>query len=91
MHRYKLGAFSLTYLTIAMLCLFLVGCDISIGTPTGTSTSSGCQSNCTIGSGTQGVQVFVEPDAGEHPITNAIEAAKKSVLLEMYWDKFLKM
>ena len=91
MPRYKLGFFSLTYLTIAMLSLLLVGCNIIIGPPTSTSTSSGCQSNCTIGSGTQGVQVFVEPDAGEHPITTAIEAAKKSVWLEMYWDKFLKM
>jgi cardiolipin synthase A/B len=91
MPRYKLGSFSLTYLSIAMLCLFLISCNISIGTPTSTSTSGGCQSNCSTGSGTQGVQVFVEPDAGEHPITNAIEAAKKSVWLEMYWDKFLKM
>ena len=30
MPRYKLGSFSLTYLTIATLCLFLVGCDITI-------------------------------------------------------------
>lgn len=84
MLRYKLDSFSLTYLTIAVLCLFLVSCDITIVTPSGTGTSGGCQSNCTTGSGTQGVQVFVEPNAGEHPITNAIEAAKKSVWLEMY-------
>jgi len=32
----------------------------------------------------QGVQVFVEPDAGEHPITGAIASAKKSVWLEIY-------
>jgi phosphatidylserine/phosphatidylglycerophosphate/cardiolipin synthase-like enzyme len=32
----------------------------------------------------QGVQVFVEPDAGDHIITNAIAGAKKSVWLEMY-------
>ncbi len=84
MPRYRPASLSLMYLTIALLCLLLVGCDISIGTPTSTSTSGGCQSNCTIGSGTQGVQVFVEPDAGEHPITDAIEAARKSVWLEMY-------
>ncbi len=84
MLRYKLGSFSLTYLTVATLCLFLAGCTISIVTPTNTSTSSGCQSNCSTGSGTQGVQVFVEPAAGERPITNAIEAARKSVWLEMY-------
>src|ERR1700694_1510731 len=84
MPRYKLGSFTLTYLTIATLCLLLVGCNIYIGTSTGTSTSGGCQSNCSTGSGTQGVQVFVEPDGGEHPIHNAIEAAKKSGWLEMY-------
>ena len=84
MPRYTLGYLFLRYFTIATLCLLLVGCNIIIGPPTSTSTSGGCQSNCTIGSGTQGVQVFVEPDAGEHPITNAIEAAKKSVWLEMY-------
>ncbi|HBE26962.1 MAG TPA: hypothetical protein DDW33_14900, partial [Ktedonobacter sp.] len=32
----------------------------------------------------QGVHVFVEPDAGEHPITDAISAAKKSVWIELY-------
>lgn len=83
MSRYNTRLISLTYLTIATLCILLAGCDISIGTPSGTSTTS-CTSNCTTGSGVQGVQVFVEPDAGEHPITNAIEAAKKSIWLEMY-------
>ena len=32
----------------------------------------------------QGVQVYVEPDAGEHPITDAINAAQKSIWLEIY-------
>jgi phosphatidylserine/phosphatidylglycerophosphate/cardiolipin synthase-like enzyme len=36
------------------------------------------------GSGVQGVQVFVEPDAGDHILTDAIAGAKKSVWLEMY-------
>ncbi|HBE27451.1 MAG TPA: hypothetical protein DDW25_01035, partial [Ktedonobacter sp.] len=36
------------------------------------------------GPGVQGVHVFVEPDAGEHPITDAISAAKKSVWIELY-------
>jgi len=38
----------------------------------------------TIGSGVQGVHVFVEPNDGDRVITNAIAGAQKSVLLEMY-------
>ena len=81
--KYKTG---LTYLVVAVLCILLAGCDINISGPgigTG-SGGSGCQGNCTTGSGVQGVQVFVEPDAGEHPITDAIASAKKSVWLEIY-------
>jgi cardiolipin synthase A/B len=43
-----------------------------------------CQSNCTVGSGAQGVRVFVEPEAGDSPITGAISGAAKSVWLEIY-------
>ena len=82
--KYKTGLISLTYLVVVALCILLAGCDISISGPgTGTG-STGCQSNCTTGSGVQGVQVFVEPGAGEHPITDAIASAKKSVWLEIY-------
>src|SRR5437016_2820134 len=84
--KYKTGLISLTYLVIAALCILLAGCDINISGPgIGTGSSgSGCQGNCTTGAGVQGVQVFVEPDAGEHPITDAITSAKKSVWLEIY-------
>jgi len=86
---------ALMYLVAVVLCVLLSACDVTISVPTnGTgggynsnsnSSSSGqCVSNCTIGSGVQGVQVFVEPDAGEHVITDAIRSAKKSVWLEMY-------
>ena len=46
--------------------------------------SSQCQSNCTVGSGAQGVRVFVEPEAGDSAITGAISGATKSVWLEIY-------
>jgi phosphatidylserine/phosphatidylglycerophosphate/cardiolipin synthase-like enzyme len=46
--------------------------------------SNQCQSNCTVGSGAQGVRVFVEPEAGESPISGAISGAAKSVWLEIY-------
>jgi len=74
-----------TFLLILALSLLLVSCSFSISIPgISTGSSSGCQSNCTLGTGVQGVQVFVEPDAGESPVVNAIESAKKSVWLEMY-------
>src|SRR5438067_2485507 len=83
---YKTGLIFLTYLVVAALCTLLAGCDINISGPgIGTGSSgSGCQGNCTTGAGVQGVQVFVEPGAGEHPITDAIASAKKSVWLEIY-------
>src|SRR5712691_9186522 len=84
--KYKTGLISLTYLVVAALCILLVGCDINLSGPgIGTGSSgSGCQGNCTTGAGVQGVQVIVEPDAGEHPITDVISSAKKSVWVEMY-------
>lgn len=72
-------------------CLALTGCDINISTngfPTSSPSTSGtggqCQTNCVTGTGVNGVSVFVEPNAGESPIVDAIDGAKKSVWLEMY-------
>ena len=80
--RRNIGTITFTYLITAVLCLLLAGCDITLsGSGIG---SNQCQSNCTIGSGTQGLRVFVEPNAGEQVITSAIGSAKKSVGLEMY-------
>jgi cardiolipin synthase A/B len=76
----KTGFVPITYFITIALCLFLSGCTINIST-NGLGGSSGPTS---VGSGVQGVQVFVEPDTGEHIITNAIANAKKSVWLEMY-------
>ena len=80
----NIGMIPFTYLMIA-LCLLLAGCDINITTPTSpTGGNNQCQSNCTMGSGTRGVQVFVEPDAGDHVVVDAIRGARKSVWLEIY-------
>jgi cardiolipin synthase A/B len=80
------GSYVLTSFVVLILCALLIGCDVNIS-PTGGnfgSISSGCQGNCTTGSGVKGVQVFVEPDAREQPILDAIAGAKKSVWLEIY-------
>src|SRR5207249_582779 len=58
--KYKTGLISLTYLVVVALCIALAGCDINISGPgIGSGTGgTGCQGNCTTGSGVQGVQVF---------------------------------
>jgi phosphatidylserine/phosphatidylglycerophosphate/cardiolipin synthase-like enzyme len=75
--------FPLVILILAF-CLVLSGCNVNIGTTGSPSNSPTCQGNCSTGNGVQGVQVYVEPDAGEHVITDAIHSAHKSVWLEIY-------
>ncbi|GCE11767.1 phospholipase D-like domain-containing protein [Tengunoibacter tsumagoiensis] len=73
-------------LLLGILCLCLSSC--SGPTQSGTPTSG--QSNGPVtpvsgpGTGVQNVQVFVEPDAGDAPIVDAIQHAKKSIWLEIY-------
>ncbi len=81
--KYKTGIISLAFFVVLVLSLLLAGCTVSIS-PGGTGSSNSCQGNCTPGTGVQGVQVFVEPDAGAHVITDAIRGAKKSVWVEIY-------
>ncbi len=76
--RLKLLAFPF----VLALCFALASCS---GNPiAGFNNSPQCQSNCSVGSGIQGVQVFVEPDDGEQVITNAIANAQNSIWLEIY-------
>ncbi len=72
-----------------LLCLILTGCSgVTVATDnTSTNRSGIITSNSSAGSvasGVQGVQVFVEPDAGDSVIINAIVGAKKTIVLEMY-------
>jgi cardiolipin synthase len=86
--KHKIGIISFTCSILLALGLLLAGCTVAIspggGSSTGTGSSNSCQGNCTPGTGVQGVQVFVEPDAGAHVITDAIRSATKSVWVEMY-------
>lgn len=82
----KVRTVPFAYFLFVMLCIVLVGCDVTIST-SGSNSNNGsnqCQSNCTTGSGAQGVRVFVEPDSGESVVVNAISDAQKSVWVEMY-------
>ena len=72
----------LNYLIIAAVCFILTSCTGSM--LPGMSNTPQCQSNCGVGFGVQGVQVFIEPDDGEQVITNAIGNAQKSIWLEIY-------
>ncbi len=71
-------------LLLCIICLVLAACDITISAPPGSSFSGNPLSTQTVGPGVQGVQVFVEPDAGVHVITDAIDSAQKSVWVEIY-------
>ncbi|HEU5378045.1 MAG TPA: phospholipase D-like domain-containing protein [Ktedonobacteraceae bacterium] len=75
----------LKYLCLIAFCCLLVGCNVKVNLGDGGLGSSGpCQSNCAVGTGANGLNVIVEPDAGPGPIVDAISRAKKSVWLEMY-------
>ena len=71
----------LKVLSVLILCCVLAACDITISLPT---SGGGCQSNCTTGTGANGLGLIVEPDAGPGPIVDAIHNAKKSIDLEIY-------
>ncbi len=62
--KQKVGITSLTY--ILVICILLTGCTINV--LPNSSNQPSCSNPCTIGSGAQNVQVFVEPEAGEQPI-----------------------
>jgi cardiolipin synthase A/B len=72
----------LTYVFVAILCTLLIGCNVNITQDNTPTTSTVTSSN--VGSGAQGLQVYVEPDAGYQVITNAISGAKQSIWVEMY-------
>lgn len=82
----------LTYVVVVALCTLLVGCNVNItsnggmlnGTSSSNASSGPCSTDCTIGSGAQGIQLYVEPGAGDSVITDAIDSAQKSVWVEMY-------
>jgi len=67
---------------LSVLFILLTGCDI--GAVTNTNATTDISIGGPIGSGVQGVKIFVEPEAGEHTITSAITGAQKSVWVEMY-------
>lgn len=72
------------FLLLALLLLlsgtFLQGCNLPIGSINGKNDTN----TANIGGGVQDVQVFVEPQAGDGFLADAINNAQKSIWLEMY-------
>jgi phosphatidylserine/phosphatidylglycerophosphate/cardiolipin synthase-like enzyme len=79
---------------LLLLCVALVGCGATSGTvtygsqgfnqPSAQASSSTASASAANGSGVTGLQVFVEPAAGETPILHAIAGAQRSVWVEVY-------
>ncbi len=53
------------------------------GTPS-TTCASAASGGCALGAGAQSVTLAIEPDAGDHPIVDAINGAQHSIWMEMY-------
>jgi phosphatidylserine/phosphatidylglycerophosphate/cardiolipin synthase-like enzyme len=67
-----------------VLCLLLTACSTAIDLMAATPGPANNTTTTTSTNGAQNVSVFVEPDAGDAVIVDAIHGAKKSALLEMY-------
>lgn len=80
--RPKVAFNVLKYPVVVAACFVMASCTGSF--LPGINNTPQCQSNCTLSSGVQGVQVFVEPDDGEQVIINAIRSAQHSIWLEIY-------
>ncbi|GHO43055.1 phospholipase D-like domain-containing protein [Ktedonospora formicarum] len=65
-------------LMMLIICVLITACNSS------TIDFNTDNSNGISGTGAQGLQVFVEPDAGYQVITDAISKAEKSVWVEVY-------
>jgi cardiolipin synthase len=67
-----------------LLLLSITSCTLNLTNPFASSTTTTQSSNTTLGPGAVGLQIYVEPDAGDGFLIDAIRQAQKSILLEMY-------
>ncbi len=81
--KYYLSSFS--YSIVIILCLFLTACNSATPTSAGRSVqTTSALSISPLSKGQQSLKLFVEPDAGESIILDAINTAHRSIWLEMY-------
>jgi cardiolipin synthase len=69
---------------LLLLALILAGCTSAGASPKFPACTSTSGPACEVGSGANNLQLFVEPDAGVRPITDAIRGAQHSILVEVY-------
>jgi cardiolipin synthase len=86
-HRERTNRWQLPAIWLALCFLLLAGCTSTSSAsaryrfPACTSTAG---PTCAVGTGATRLQVFVEPDDGVRPITDAIRAAQRSIWIEVY-------
>jgi cardiolipin synthase len=85
MSFFEAGGRSLALLLCALL-LTLTGCALS-GSGSASSFAA-CTTTtgpaCALGSGATNLQLFIEPDDGVRPLTDAIRAAQRAIWVEVY-------
>lgn len=71
-----------------LLCVLLALAGCASASSVSASSFAACTSTsgpaCAVGPGASQLQLFVEPQAGVRPITDAIRAARRSIWIEMY-------
>ncbi len=87
MRFFVAGSHSLAaLLCVALLATALTGCSPS--SEAGASSPTACASTagpaCAVGSGASQLQLFIEPDDGVRPITDAIRSARRAIWIEVY-------
>ena len=79
--KHTISSRLITAMIALTICTLLTACTTPTFASGGNAT---CQSNCTLGAGVQGVRVFVEPEAGNQIIIDAITNAQRSIWIELY-------
>ncbi|HEY7358772.1 MAG TPA: phospholipase D-like domain-containing protein [Ktedonobacterales bacterium] len=66
------------------LLLTLAGCAAASSASSFAACTSTTSAACAVGSGASQLQLFIEPQAGVRPITDAIRSARHAIWIEMY-------
>lgn len=73
-----------TGILLFLLVLILAGCTSASASPKFPACTSTSSPACAVGPGTNNLQLFIEPEDGVRPITDAIRSARRSVWVEVY-------
>ena len=76
--------YQLTALFCCLGVMLLAGCTTSSASTTFAACTTTAGPACAVGAGATNLQLFIEPDDGVRPITDAIRAAQHSIWVEIY-------